>query len=166
VEHGIFITTSTCCRGLVDDAQGKPDIKPNNRTGDISSEKRRKNREKRKRREGRNKLVEIDRWQRCVVDSTSLPHDGQCKGTETVVVQDVLFVRDNVAFDREKYWSPSLGKTIYGPLPPEYEGYRFGPGVRSLVLMLYYATGTSEPKIRELLEYVGYICRPASCRAC
>jgi len=135
--------------------QGKPDIKPNNRTGDISSEKRRKNREKRKRRESRNKLVEIDRRQRCVVDSASLPDDAQYKGTETVVVQDVLFVRDNVAFDREKYWSPSLGKTIYGPLPPEYEGYRFGPGVRSLVLMLYYATGTSEPKILELLEHVG-----------
>jgi hypothetical protein len=64
-------------------------------------------------------------------------------------------VRDNVAFEREKYWSSSLGKTIYGPLPPEYEGYRFGPGVRSLVLMLYFATGTSEPKILELLDHVG-----------
>ena len=135
--------------------QGKPDIKPKSRTGDISSEKRRKNREKRKRRESHSKLVEIDRTQRCSVAPENLPNDAQYKGTETVVIQDVLLQRDNVAFEREKYWSPSLGKVIYGPLPPEYEGYRFGPGVRSLVLTLYYATGTSEPKILEFLDHAG-----------
>lgn len=137
--------------------QGKPDVKPNSggKTGDISSEKRRKNREKRKRRKGSSKPVEIDRTQRCPADGESLPADAQYKGIETVVIQDVLFLRDNVAFEREKYWSPSLGKVIYGPLPPEYEGYRFGPGVRSLVLMLYFATGTSESKILELLDHVG-----------
>jgi len=137
--------------------QGKPDIKPNSngRTGDISSEKRRKNREKPKRRQRGSRLIEVDRTQRCPIEPESLPADAEYKGTETVVIQDVLFVRDNVAFEREKYWSPSLGRVIYGPLPPEYEGYRFGPGVRSLVLMLYYATGTSEPKILELLDHVG-----------
>ena len=137
--------------------QGKPDIKPNSsgKTGDISSEKRRKNREKRKRRQQGHRQIEVDRTHRCAVEPDSLPDDAEYKGTETVVIQDVLFVRDNVAFEREKYWSPSLGKVIYGPLPSEYEGYRFGPGVRSLVLMLYYATGTSEPKILELLDHVG-----------
>jgi hypothetical protein len=137
--------------------QGKPDIKPNvsGKTGDISSEKRRKNREKRKRRQRGSKMIEVDRTQRCLADRETLPSDAEYKGIETVVIQDVLLVRDNVAFEREKYWSPSMGKVIYGPLPPEYEGYRFGPGVRSLVLMLYYATGTSEPKILELLDHVG-----------
>lgn len=137
--------------------QGKPDIKAksSDKTGDISSEKRRKNREKRKRRQRGSKQVEVDRTQRCPVEPESLPDDAEYKGIDTVVIQDVLFVRDNVAFEQEKYWSPSLAKVIYGPLPPEYEGYRFGPGVRSLVLMLYYATGTSEPKILELLDHVG-----------
>ena len=135
--------------------QGKPDIKPSTKSGDISSEKRRKNREKRKRRKGCSKMVEVDRTQRCPLDRESLPEDAEYKGTETVVIQDVVFRRDNVAFEREKYWSPSEGKTYYGPLPTGYDGYRFGPGVRSLVLMLYYATGTSEPKILELLDHVG-----------
>ena len=135
--------------------QGKPDIKPSTKSGDISSEKRRKNSEKRKRRKGRSKMVEVDRTQRCPIDQESLPEDAKYKGTETVVIQDVIFRRDNVAFEREKYWSPSEGKTYYGPLPSGYDGYRFGPGVRSLVLMLYYATGTSEPKILELLDHVG-----------
>ena len=123
--------------------------------GDVSSEKqRKKNRAKRARR-GRSKMVEVDRRQKCPVDRASLPDDAEYKGTETVIIQDVVFRRDNVAFDREKYWSPSEGKVYYGPLPRGYEGYRFGPGVRSLVLTLYYATGTSEPKILELLDHVG-----------
>ena len=136
--------------------QGRPDIKPGANSGgknkDISSEKRRK---KRKKRKGRSKMVEVDRTQRCVVEPESLPADAEYKGTETVVIQDVVFRRDNVAFEREKYYSPSEGKVYYGALPQGYDGYRFGPGVRSLVLMLYYATGTSEPKIRELLDHVG-----------
>lgn len=135
--------------------QGKPDIKPSNKTGDISSEKRRKNHEKRKRQKRGGRRIEVDRTERCPADPESLPSDAEYKGIETLVIQDVLFVRDNVAFEREKYWSPSLGKVIYGPIPPEYEGYRFGPNVRSLVLMLYYATGTSEQKILELLDHVG-----------
>lgn len=135
--------------------QGKPDIKPSNKTGDISSEKRRKNREKRKRRNRHSKMIEVDRTQRCPVASENIPEDAEYKGTETVVIQDVVFRRDNVAFEREKYYSPSEGKVYYGPLPSGYAGYRFGPGVRSLVLMLYYATGTSEPKILELLGHVG-----------
>jgi len=135
--------------------QGKPDIKPSNKSGDISSEKRRKNREKRKRQNRRSKIVEVDRTQRCSVAPESLPEDAEYKSTETVVIQDVVFRRDNVAFEREKYYSPSERKVYYGPLPTGYEGYRFGPGVRSLVLMLYYATGTSEPKILELLGHVG-----------
>ncbi|MCX6374570.1 MAG: transposase, partial [Armatimonadetes bacterium] len=56
---------------------------------------------------------------------------------------------------RAKYYSPSMNKTFLGPLPQGYEGYLFGPGVRALVVMLYYATGTSEPKILELLASRG-----------
>lgn len=137
--------------------QGKPDIKPNKNTGrgatDHSSEGRRrkpKNRGKRK-----SKMVEIDRTVACPVDAETLPDDAEYKGTETTVIQDVVFRRDNVAFERAKYWSPSLKKTFLGPLPKGYEGYRFGPGVRTLVLTLYFATGTSEPKILELLASVG-----------
>jgi hypothetical protein len=135
--------------------QGKPDIKPSKKGGkgtNISSEARRKQPKKRK---PRSRKIEVDRTEQCAVDRSDLPDDARYKGTETVVIQDLLFKRDNVAFEREKYYSPSLGKTFYAPLPDEYQGYRFGPGVRSLVLMLYYATGTSEPKILELLDHVG-----------
>ncbi len=135
--------------------QGKPDIKPNknedSKKKDHSSEKQRKQKKKRKKKK---KNIEIDRSERCTVDRETLPFDAQYKGTETTVIQDVVFRRDNVAFEREKFYSPSLKKTFYGPLPPEYKGYKFGPGVRTFVLTMYYVTGTSEPKILELLSSI------------
>lgn len=139
--------------------QGRPDIKPNNRGtgggGDHSSEKERKKGRKKRKKSKEKKKVEVDRRQPCPVDKSTLPEDAQYKGIETTVVQDLIFRRDNVAFDREKYYSPSEGKTHLGPLPAGYVGYRFGPGVRSFVLTQYYATGTSEPKILELLHHAG-----------
>jgi hypothetical protein len=136
--------------------QGRPDIKGSKSDGtpgtDYSSEQHRK--EKKVRTPG-HKVVEVDRTVACPVDKEMLPEDAERKGTEITVIQDVIFCRDNVAFEREKFYSPSLGKTFLGPLPQGYAGYRFGPGVRSLVLMLYYATGTSEPKILELLGHIG-----------
>lgn len=136
--------------------QGRPNVKPNKpangRGTDYSSEKRRK---EKKPRVPHHKTVEIDRTVLCPIDPATLPPDAEYKGTETKVVQDVIFRRDNVAFEREKYWSPSLGQTFLGPLPPGYDQHDFGPGVRSLVVMLYYATGGSEPKILELLAARG-----------
>ena len=138
--------------------QGRPDIKANTGGGgagkDHSSEAQRK-KGKKKRKKRKKKPIEVDRTERCPVDRATLPGDAVYKGTETTVFQDVIFRRDNVAFEREKYWSPSEGRIYLGPLPDGYDNHRFGPGVRSLVLMLYYATGTSEPKILELLGHVG-----------
>lgn len=137
--------------------QGRPDIKPNNRGaggGDHSSEQERKKGRKQPKFKVKKK-VEVDRRQPCPVDKSTLPEDAEYKGIETAVVQDLVFRRDNVAFDREKFYSPSAGKTYLGPLPDGYAGYRFGPGVRSWVLMQYYATGTSEPKILQLLQHIG-----------
>lgn len=125
------------------------------KVGNISSEAQRKKGKKGKKRKRKKKEVVIDRTERCAVDREALPADAVYKGIETTVIQDVVFTRSNVAFEREKFYSPSLGKTYLGPMPPGYAGHRFGPGVRALVLMLYYETGTSEPKILDLLAYVG-----------
>lgn len=134
--------------------QGRPNVPPNKPGGGPkhSSENQRK---EPKKRDLKCKAIEIDRTQLCPVDRSMLPADAQNKGIETTVIQDVIFRRDNVAFEREKFYSPSEGKTYLGPLPAGYAGYDFGPGVRSLVLVLYYATGASEPKILELLAHAG-----------
>lgn len=81
------------------------------------------------------------------VDPALLPADAEFKGYEDVVVQDVRF-------RKEKYYSPSAGKTYLAPLPPGHDG-QFGPGIKALALVLSYAAQMSEPKHLELFRSVG-----------
>jgi len=92
------------------------------------------------------KPVTIDRTQHCPVESCNLPSDAVCKGIEKVVVQDIGLKTDNVEFHREVYYSASKGKRIIGALPPGYEG-EFGPGVKSLLIVLYHDAHMSQPTI-------------------
>lgn len=137
--------------------QGKPNIKGNKSGGapalDHSSEQERY---KRRRRQKRSKKagLHIEREEVLKVDRARLPADAAYKGCETVVVQDLQLHANNVRFYKEKYYSASKHKTYLAELPPGYEG-QFGPGVKSLVLSLYFGVGTSEPKIREFLENLG-----------
>jgi hypothetical protein len=98
--------------------------------------------------------IRIDREQVLPVDPAVLPPDAQFKGHEDVVVQDLRFSTDNVRFRKEKYYSPSEGKTYLAPLPPGYDG-QFGPGIRALALVLYYGAQVSEPKLVELFRGAG-----------
>ena len=136
--------------------QGQPTIKPNTPQPppkDLSSEQER--RTPKAWSKGR-KLdrIPIDREQVVAVDPTSLPPDAVFKGYADVVVQDVIFHTDNVLFHKEKFYSPSQHTTSLASLPEGYHG-QFGPGVKSLVLALYYGAQMSEPKVAELLRNVG-----------
>jgi len=135
--------------------QGKPDIKANKNSGnsDHSSETERKQPKKRRRRH-KKKNIKIDREEKLSVDQSILPEDAEFKGYETDTIQDLIIKTDNVLFLKEKYYSPSLGKTYLAPLPSGYEG-EFGPGIRSLIITLYYAAEMTEPKIFEFLENMG-----------
>src|SRR5215475_8128774 len=96
----------------------------------------------------------IDRVQVVQVDPTCLPPDAVFKGYEDVVVQDVIFRTDNVLFHKEKFYSPSQHQTYLASLPQGYRG-QFGPGLKSLALVLYFGAQMSEPKVAELLRSVG-----------
>jgi FtsZ-binding cell division protein ZapB len=134
--------------------QGKPDIKANKgKASDHSSEKERR-KPKRWRKGSKVNRIRIDRDERLEVDRSTLPADAEFKGLEEVVVQDIRLKTDNVCFAKEKYYSPSQGRIYLAPLPAGYVG-EFGPGVRSLVLTLYYASGMTEPKIAEFLGHTG-----------
>lgn len=134
--------------------QGKPDVKANKaQEQDHSSEKERR---KPKRWQKGRKLdrISINREEKLSVDKSTLPADAQFKGYEETVVQDIRLQSDNVRFVKEKYYSPAQQRTYMAPLPAGYVG-AFGPGVRALVLTLYYASGMTEPKIAEFLGHVG-----------
>ncbi len=137
--------------------QGKPNIKGNKTAQapprDQSSEQERhKGRPRHKRSKKTN--VHIDREEVLRVDRARLPADAEYKGCEAVVVQDLQLHPNNVRFYKEKYYSASRHQTYLAELPPGYEG-QFGPGIKSLIVTLYFGVGTSEPKIREFLENMG-----------
>lgn len=85
---------------------------------------------------------------------SELPADAEFKGYEEVVVQDVKVTADNVLFRKEKFYSRSQQRSYLAPLPAGYEG-QFGPGVRALVIMMYYVCQVTEPKLHELLQTMG-----------
>jgi len=137
--------------------QGKPNMKGNKSGGapaqDHSSEQERHKRRQRHKRSKKTD-VHIDREEVLKVDAVRLPADAEYKGCEAVVVQDLQLHPNNVRFYKEKYYSASQHKTYLAELPPGYAG-QFGPGIKSLVVTLYFGVGTSEPKIREFLENMG-----------
>src|SRR5437588_32127 len=135
--------------------QGKPKIKANKPTTDLSSEKERRESKPRNESSKQDK-IKIDREVVVKVDREHLPADSQFKGYEEVVVQDIDLRTDNVKFRKEKYYSPSTGRTYQAELEACYHG-QFGPRVRALVLALYYESGMSEPKIRDFLQTVGLL---------
>jgi hypothetical protein len=137
--------------------QGKPDVKANKEksveTSNHSSETERKQPRKR---HGSSKKdeIKIDRKEVVKVRAEELPADAQFKGYVDVVVQDIVVKTDNVLFRKEKYYSPSTGKTYLAELPRGYEG-EFGPGVKAFGLDMYFEVGASEPKILGFLERIG-----------
>ncbi|MGD1808674.1 hypothetical protein ACP6PL_25000 [Dapis sp. BLCC M126] len=83
-----------------------------------------------------------------------LPIDAEFKGYEEVIIQDITLGSDNVLFLKQKYYSPSRGKTYLAELPPGYEG-EFGPGIKSLIISLYYGGNMTQGKLLEFLEDMG-----------
>ena len=138
--------------------QGKPDIKASKKIGfkkDHSSEKERKT-PKEHSKKSKNKSIKIDREEILVYPQEQLPADAQFKGYEEVVVQNILLKSDNILFRKQKYYSPQTGKTYLAALPIGYEG-EFGPGIKALVVSLYYGGNMTQGKIKEFLENIGIL---------
>jgi hypothetical protein len=135
--------------------QGKPKIKGNTPKppSDHSSEQERKQGRPHRKRSKKTEIA-IDREEVVEVDQSTLPADAEFKGYETVVVQDILLETDNVLFRKEKYYAASTRQTYLAEMPAGYEG-QFGPGIKALVITMYYGMNTSEPKIVEFLSNIG-----------
>ena len=139
--------------------QGKPKIKPSKKTvgsqANYSSERERY-KPKQWKKASKAARIEVNREEAIPVDPVQLPRDAEFKGYEDVVVQDIKIETDNVRFRKEKYYSPSEQKTYVAQVPAGYEG-QFGPGIKAMTLVLYYAINTSEAKIKEFFEHVGIV---------
>ena len=139
--------------------QGKPNIKPNkpgkgpSQGSDHSSEAERRKPQAWHKGSKLDK-IKIDREEVLTVDPTQLPADAEFKGYEDTLVQDVVIRSDNVLYHKEKFYSPAERQTYLAALPPGYVG-QFGPGIKALALVQYYACNMAEPKIREFFANVG-----------
>lgn len=143
---------------LLKGEQGKPNVRGNKKgnQGNVSSEKEIKKREEKEEKKSKTKKdrIKIDRTEVCKVDQSELPNDAEFKGYESIVVQDIVVTTNNVEYQREKFYSPSEGKTYLGDLPIGVKG-EFAPGIRALVCTLKHVGNMSEPKILEFLENCG-----------
>ena len=136
--------------------QGQPTIKANTSkppAPDYSSEADRHPPRTRGKR-GARAPIAVDRDEVLRVDPTTLPPDAEFKGYDEVIVQDLVLRTDNVRFHKEKFYSPAEGKTYLAELPSGYHG-EFGPGVRALALVCYFACQMTEPKLLAFFEQVG-----------
>ena len=138
--------------------QGKPEIKRKHSREDTSNHSSEKERKTPKNHEKgqKNESIKIDRQEIIKYPQEKLPVDAQFKGYEEVVVQDIKLSTDNVLFRKEKYYSPQTGKTYLAELPDGYEG-EFGPGIKALVISLYYGSNMTQGKLLEFLGDIGIL---------
>ena len=144
--------------------QPRPKPRPDNKGKDHSSEKERKERQSKKtkkKRTPKQNTVKADRTVVCTIDKNKLPQDAINKGHTSVIIQDLKVNTDNVQFERETYYSPSLKKTFMADLPAGYDG-EFGPGIKTLVLSLYHNSNMTQPGILDFLQTTGVVISAAT----
>lgn len=119
-----------------------------------TSEEKKTNPGKGKARRKKHDLV-IDLTKRCKVNSDELDSTFESKGVRKVIVQDILFQRNNICFELEKYYSAEHKKTIESNLPSGYEGGYFGPNLIAFILCSYYEGDVTIKKIWKILDAIG-----------
>jgi hypothetical protein len=131
--------------------KGRPVIKSSLPEEPSASKKKRRSRKWKKSR----KTITITRRVRLPINKELLPKDARYKGTRRIVIQDLRIELDNVEFELERYHSARERKTYESRLPPGYEGSRFGPGIRHLVLVLHYQGRMPQKLLQTLLSGMG-----------
>lgn len=117
------------------------------------TKKRRKKAAQKKRR--KKKDLKVDITKNMSVNSDDLDSTFEYKGVRKVIVQDILFQRNNIAFELEKFYSKEHGKTVEADLPAGYEGGYFGPNIIAFIKCSYYEGDVTIKKIHKILDAIG-----------
>jgi hypothetical protein len=134
----------------------KPKFKdPKDKTSNLEDKNTEKRKEVAKHPRSKKKDLKIDRTERCTVDKSKLDESYEYKGTRTVVIQNIIFKKDTIEFEIERYYSAKHNKYIEGTLPPGFTNGRFGPELKAFILMSYYHGNVTIKKICSLLKSIG-----------
>lgn len=132
--------------------QPKPDFsKGKDRTSDRPKTDKKKDRSTRRKKVD----LEIDKTQLIPAPTDLLDSTFEYKGTRKVIIQEIAFNRENICFEIERFYSAEQGKVVEGNIPPEYQGYEFGPRVRAFIIHLFYHGDCTHKKIRLILKGIG-----------
>jgi len=136
--------------------QGKPNIRPRKRKRTSSNHSSERERHEPKKWKKSRKLdrIKIDHIEVLDVETERLPADARFKSYEDTVVQDLDIRTNNILFRKKKYHSRSESKTYLAELPRGYEG-QFGPGLKSLAIVMSFGMQATEPKILEFFDNFG-----------
>jgi len=132
----------------------KPDFskdKNKDRTSDRPKSDKKKDRSPRRKKSD----LQIDKTQLIPAPTDLLDSTYEYKGTRKIVIQEIAFNRENICFEIERFYSAEHGKVVEGNIPPEYQGYEFGPRVRAFILHLFYHGDCTHNKIRLILKGIG-----------
>jgi hypothetical protein len=136
--------------------------KDNNK--DLSSNSDRKKRIKQKKGKpggSKKSSVKIDKTKKLTIEKKDLPIDAKRAGIKITVIQDVIFTTENIAFERQMYFSASENKYYIAPLPAGYEG-EYAPSLKAWIKTLYGAVQMTKGNIVWLLNTVGTIISKAT----
>ncbi len=138
--------------------KGKPKIKANSKDEEDSEKEKKKGKDKKNWGKSEKKSkIKTTRTKRVPIDQDKLPADAEYKGTRSIVIQDIKLEPDNIKFVIERYYSGSERKSYEGELSEEYQDYEFGPGIRSLILMLHYQGRITLKLLHTILIGMGII---------
>ena len=137
--------------------KGKPVFKPSNKASNEPKDKDRMEAEPKKKWIKGTKVdkIKIDRTETIKLDKTGLPDDIVFKGYEKKIIQNIIIRTDNVLYQLEKYYSPSLKKTYTAEIDKSLKDTDFGPETKALISTLYYENRVTEPKIATFLNANG-----------
>lgn len=136
--------------------KGKPTIKKNvvpKEKNDPADKALQPSKKHRKRAKKAN--LPVDETQRISLEKTQLPPDAVNKGVDTVVIQELIFQRNNIKFELEQFYSPSEGKFYRAPLPVDFQRWSFGPMVRGFILYQYHKNRVTQPLLLQSLKDLG-----------
>ena len=75
--------------------------------------------------------IKIDRVVLLNINPETLPPDAVFKGYSSIIIQNIKLQTDNVEYQREHYYSPSLNKNYYAELPKDVQSTQFGSDLKA-----------------------------------